>query len=753
MVFSIDGDTERSFARADFRRQQRFLVPIAVLFLAIAVQPFKGVASLTREVSSYIGVLAGIGLVTAHFVAADGSPIPYGRHAKWVIRAAAHLLCLRYDDAAHGALLKLLSIVVLPLSGARDADGVIFNMYLAVHFVVSCLQVGGNLADEGWQWLLILLISDTLFWDVSEAMNDQREMQALLNSTSQVVQSLLGTICDGCLLLGDDGTLAGSDQKAANLLGLTLAERAPGASFMPTSTGAPRIGSVLEDFLEGGKLIRGLRMLRLPTASEERLQVEAYIIPFPMAPKDALVLGLHMPAPLAGTGRVHLCAFRLADGGFEPKATPNAGGPPSIRSLKVKSLDISQQPMAIQGSQAGSRDRHGFIRSEGSTVDSGLMSPRTQAASVLQGPGPSPAHPGIPLQSIQAVGLGVGSYTKVRVVGKGAQGQVWQVTSQDGTTYAQKEIALKGQLWHRDFPKRLRDADREVRALKGLAWASCVVVPIVDCWIQKDFEQSCIVMEWLPKTLDGVLKKRVAEGSGPVPLPTACNWLARLAAGLGAIHAAGFIHRDLKPSNILLDESLQQCKITDLGVSRALHRQGPKLEASERQKEHGSGSSAVSGTARSEAPEEKYSMLSENVGSVLSGYTVRPGTIAYTSPEARETSHYGCEADIFSLAVVLLEVLTLEMPPEPGLGEATDGSAMLKRTKKMLADLPSGADPSLWAELRRLCIWMSQSRPEDRPSARELCMARILLPTIEQLVQHCPKLRVVLLQNAPTSAM
>lgn len=320
---------------------------------------------------------------------------------------------------------------------------------------------------------------------------------------------------------------------------------------------------------------------------------------------------------------------------------------------------------------------------------------------------------------------------------------MWQVTAQDGTIYAQKEIALKGVLWHRDFPKRLRDADREVRAMKGLAWASCVVVPIVDCWIQKDFEMSCIVMEWLPKGLDSVLKKLSSEKKSTVPASVACNWLARLTAGLGAIHAAGFIHRDLKPSNILLDDTLQQCKITDLGVSRALHRQRDTPE-----KVGGGGSAVGSAVSRSEAQEEKFSTVSEQMGSILSGYTVRPGTIAYSSPEACESCHYGCQADIFSLGIVAVEMLSLQTPPEPRLGEVFAPTHAQDYAKQVLAETPAGADPSVWAELRHLCIGMLQPRAEDRPSARELASSRYLRPYIEQLAQECPKLRILLLSNS-----
>mmetsp|Transcript_52086 Transcript_52086/g.167628 ORF Transcript_52086/g.167628 Transcript_52086/m.167628 type:complete len:777 (+) Transcript_52086:140-2470(+) len=757
---------QRSFAAAESRRHQRALMPIAVAFLGIAVQPFVEAESVTRQASTYIGILVALGCVATQFFdpePGESSSIDsvYSKYGKWVMRVLVHLICWKYDHEAHSVLLRFASVVVFPLSGARDDDGPLFTAYLVGHFLFTCLHLYTSLASEGWQWLIVLVICDIMLWDMSESSRNQRNGQVLLNKTTQVVQSLLGTICDGCLLLTEDGIIAGADQKATNLLNLSvecIRSLRPDAH----AAAAPKIGGVLEGVLEGGQLVRGLRMVQINTghSPEERLQVEAYIIPCPMSSKDSAILGMNVAADWNSAVRVHLCAFRLADGGLEPMASPMTApsmgpGKPRPRMPSIGSMPNSSPTRNTSGGPHSmlQESRHGnLIRSEGSVVDSGIGSPRTQMSYMpssgnLQGQ----AMAGIPVHALQAVGLGVGSYTKVRVVGKGSQGQVWQVTSQDGTYYAQKECDLKGVLWHRDFPKRLKDADREVRALKGLAWAACVIVPIVDCWIQNDFEMSCIVMEWLPKTLDGVLSKLAKDKSGPVPVSVACNWIARLVAGLGAIHATGFIHRDLKPSNILLDESLQQCKITDLGVSRSLHMTkdavgAPPMPAYPQPQKHAGGGSVVGSTVSHQ--EEKYSMVSETMGSMLSGYTVRPGTVAYTSPEANESCHYGPEADIFSLGVVLLEILSLQTPPEPRLGQVPSPSATMDRAMVLLAEPPAGANVSDWNELKRLCLGMVRPDPQKRPSARELAMSRVLLPHVEGLGETCPRLRILLLQGS-----
>jgi len=673
----------------------------------------------------------------------------YSNPGKWVMRICCHLVCWSYDSQAHGVLLRLLSFIVFPLTGARDNDGVHFLGYLGVHFLFSCISVYTSFSSDGWQWLLLLLLVDVVLIDISDSSGHQRKHQSTVDKTTQVVQSLLATICDGGLLLTDDGIIVGADPKASDLLSLN---RQP-------APGAPAMGGVLEGVLENGVLCRGLRMLHLALPGRrKKSQVEAYIIPCPLQAKETDLLGMTVDnrfgSSLGMSGRIYLCAIRETDVGDPMQvhlSVPGGGGASAVGMKQNRGNGFTNGASVHHIFQ----EHHGgrIITSEGSVVESGLGSPRTQVTAMpTKGPSTGPPMPGIPMHALQAVGLGVGSYSKVRVLGKGSQGQVWLVESQDGTNYAQKEIDLKGKLWHRDFPKRLKDADREVRALKGLAWASCVVVPIVDCWIHNDFEMSCIVMEYLPKTLDSVLKKLATDKSGPVPLSVAANWLARLTAGLGAIHSTGFIHRDLKPSNILLDEALQQCKITDLGVSRALHRTKEEALANgvgmlpTNSRYDKPGGSAV-GSCVSESLQERQSMVSENMGSMLSGYTVRPGTIAYTSPEANEGSHYGCEADIFSLGVVLLELLTLHAPPEPRLGQVPSATASMDRAQVLLSEAPpgAGAEPTLWQELKRLNIWMLRPDPQRRPTAREIAASKILIPHIEALGEICPRLKKLLL--------
>lgn len=123
-----------------------------------------------------------------------------------------------------------------------------------------------------------------------------------------------------------------------------------------------------------------------------------------------------------------------------------------------------------------------------------------------------------------------------------------------------------------------------------------------------------IAMEYLP---GGSLKSEIAAG---IAVPTVLQYLEQIAGALGAIHRHGIIHRDLKPENILLraDRTLA---IADFGIARQL-------------------ATILTQTDR---------------GEVL-------GTPYYMSPEQVVGTELDHRSDIYSLGVILYEMLTGQKP-------------------------------------------------------------------------------------------
>ncbi|MDX6379534.1 MAG: eukaryotic-like serine/threonine-protein kinase, partial [Rubrobacteraceae bacterium] len=135
-----------------------------------------------------------------------------------------------------------------------------------------------------------------------------------------------------------------------------------------------------------------------------------------------------------------------------------------------------------------------------------------------------------------------------------------------------------------------------------------------------------IAMEYLP---GGTLKDRILQ-RGALPPRTAAAVALQIAEALRAAHEAGVVHRDIKPHNVLVTES-GDIKVGDFGIARA----------------------ATSSTMT-------------KTGSIL-------GTAHYISPEQAMGELVGFPSDLYSLGVVLYEMLTGTLPYD---AETSIGIAM-----------------------------------------------------------------------------
>ncbi len=158
----------------------------------------------------------------------------------------------------------------------------------------------------------------------------------------------------------------------------------------------------------------------------------------------------------------------------------------------------------------------------------------------------------------------------------------------------------------------------------------------------------------------------------------AAELVRKVALGLGTVHNTGLIHRDLKPSNVLLD-STGEPLLTDFGLVR----------------------------------------LTEDVEHLTQSGTM-VGTPAYMSPEqaAGENERIGPTTDIYSLGVVLYQLLTGRLPFEgPPL-------TVLYKIVNESPPKPSSIQPGLDPKLEAICLKAMAKRPEHRyQSAREFASA------------------------------
>jgi serine/threonine-protein kinase len=171
-----------------------------------------------------------------------------------------------------------------------------------------------------------------------------------------------------------------------------------------------------------------------------------------------------------------------------------------------------------------------------------------------------------------------------------------------------------------------------------------------------------IAMEHVP----GGNLKDLTTRRGPLDPAEAALLAAQVAEALGAAHERGIVHRDVKPQNVLIDEA-GEAKVADFGIALA------------------ASTSTTSGTNR-----------------VF-------GTASYMSPEQAMGERVGPASDLYSLGVVLYEMLTGVVPFE---AEGALATAMKHVTDQPVP--PRERDPSVPEAMEALVMGLLAKDPEDR---------------------------------------
>ena len=162
-----------------------------------------------------------------------------------------------------------------------------------------------------------------------------------------------------------------------------------------------------------------------------------------------------------------------------------------------------------------------------------------------------------------------------------------------------------------DQPDQIERFRREARAVAQVSHPN--VVAVIDAG--EDGGRPYIVFEYC----DGETLKQRIDRQGGLPLDEAAAYAIEVGRGLAAAHARRLVHRDVKPQNVLID-SEGRAKVTDFGIARELEQDGLT-----------------------------------KTGRVL-------GTTDYVSPEQAMGQQVDARSDIYSLGILLYEMLTGEVP-------------------------------------------------------------------------------------------
>jgi eukaryotic-like serine/threonine-protein kinase len=237
-------------------------------------------------------------------------------------------------------------------------------------------------------------------------------------------------------------------------------------------------------------------------------------------------------------------------------------------------------------------------------------------------------------------------------VGAGGMSTVYRAFD----TVLERQVAIK--LMHREIAShsdQLERFRREARAVAQLNHA--YVVGVIDAG--EDDGTPYIVFEYVEGE---TLKDRIRR-HGRLPISEAVAYAIEIARALGAAHARRIVHRDVKPQNVLIDEE-GTAKVTDFGIARSLTEEGLTAD-----------------------------------GRVL-------GTTDYVSPEQALGRPVGPQSDLYSLGVVLYEMLVGDVPFH-GENQVT---VAMKHVREELPDV----------QRRRPEVSSALAAVVDRATAKEL---------------------------------
>ena len=221
-----------------------------------------------------------------------------------------------------------------------------------------------------------------------------------------------------------------------------------------------------------------------------------------------------------------------------------------------------------------------------------------------------------------------------------------------------RTVALKTLVHSFGAPTEQKQFLREAQIVSQLSHPA--IVNLYDVGIE-DGNVAYLVMEYVAgKTLQQVL----AESTGPMPVPRACAWISDLAGALHRAHRSGVIHGDIKPANILVTED-GKVKLSDFGIARF--------------------ATQVSGSGK---------MM---------------GTPAYLSPEQILGEPQNTRSDLFSLGIVLYQMVTGYAP-----FDGSSVSAVCAQILQAEPVPPSQRNAAVTPELDRIILRCLAKTSADR---------------------------------------
>uniref|UniRef100_A0A7N0TWN6 RING-type E3 ubiquitin transferase n=1 Tax=Kalanchoe fedtschenkoi TaxID=63787 RepID=A0A7N0TWN6_KALFE len=278
--------------------------------------------------------------------------------------------------------------------------------------------------------------------------------------------------------------------------------------------------------------------------------------------------------------------------------------------------------------------------------------------------------------AIEDLQLATDHFADALKVGEGGYGPVYKATLDE------KMVAIK--ILKSDISQGVKQFQQEVEVLGRMRHPNMVLL------VGACPEYGCLVYEYME---NGSLEDRLFRKDNTPPL----SWQARfriaaeISTALLYLHQAKpepLVHRDLKPANILLDHNFVG-KISDVGLAR---------------------------------------LVPASISNVTTQYhmTAAAGTFCYIDPEYQQTGMLGTKSDVYSLGVMLLQIITARSPM--GLTHQIERAIETGTFEKMLDPLVTDWPVEEALSFAKLALRCCELRKKDRPD-----LASEIVPEMNRL--------------------
>jgi len=281
------------------------------------------------------------------------------------------------------------------------------------------------------------------------------------------------------------------------------------------------------------------------------------------------------------------------------------------------------------------------------------------------------------LKVLDAGAVIAGRYRILSLIGVGGMGAVYRAEH----VHMRKTVALK--LLHPELLRVEEVVQRFEREAIAAARIDHPNVVAANDFGKLDDGSFYLVLEYV----DGTSLRQLLE-QGPLPFARSLNVARQTTLALGAAHAAGIVHRDLKPDNVMLvpeADGTDRVKVLDFGIARV-------------------------------APpsENRDATKLTRVGVVM-------GTVAYMSPEQAVGQEIDERTDLYSLGVMLYEMIAGVVPFDAEL----PSQVLARQLVEAPPPLPAGTPPAL----AQLVYDLMEKKADARPPTADAVLERLVALT------------------------